>query len=442
MKEKVQYDSYWNPAPAWCLSHDAVGELLAGAVLSLTIGTPAGFWLDLPVEIDQRVEEQAGFERGTLMRHSLCGYIYVPRTEALSNVLRERGIYGSGSGSHNNYHLQMLTDGTLLVKYAHIIGGWKCSQIEPAQLDALIGQLALTMPQLVTKALAKKGARIEVKARAKASLADELALLSVEDGQINLPSAPLQQYATIKRLIEQAGGAYRTGGAFVFEDGFDPNDVLQRLQGGEKINVQQSTQFFATPPALALDVCAAAVDGDIGATMVVPDPQMLAGQRVLEPEAGDGALADVARAMGAEEVVCVENWSVNAARLRAKGHHVLERDFLTTSPDELGMFSVILANPPFTRGTDIQHVTHMLRFLAPGGVLSVVMSPSWVEGTQRSHAEFRKLLSSYDVAMVDVPAGTFRSSGTEVATVRLVIRSEAAKKPLASEHRQYDLLVA
>lgn len=442
MKEKVQYDSYWNPAPEWCLSHEAVSELLAGAVLSLTIGTPAGFWLDLPVEVDRRIEEQAGFEGGTLMRHSLCAHIYLPGTAALANVLRERGIYGAGSGSHNNYHLQMLSDGRLLVKYAQIIGGWKCGQIEPEQLDALTGQLASTMPQLVTAALATKGTRVEVKARAKTSLADELALLSVEDGRILLPDTQLQQYATIKRLIEQAGGAYQTGGSFVFADGFDADDVLRRLQGGEKINVQQSTQFFATPPALAMEVCAAAVDGDIGATMLAPDPQMLAGKRVLEPEAGEGALADVARAMGAKEVVCVESWSVNAAKLRAKGHHVLEQDFLTMSPERLGYFDVITANPPFTRGADIQHVSHMLRFLAPGGVLSVVMSPSWVEGTQRAHVEFRKLLSAYDVALVDVPAGTFRSSGTEVATVRMVIRSQKVQKPLAEEQRQLDLLVA
>ena len=46
-------------------------------------------------------------------------------------------------------------------------------------------------------------------------------------------------------------------------------------------------------------------------------------------------------------------------------------DFLQCSGDveDLGLFDAVLMNPPFAQGADIEHITHALTMLKPGGRL-------------------------------------------------------------------------
>lgn len=125
--------------------------------------------------------------------------------------------------------------------------------------------------------------------------------------------------------------------------------------------------------------------------------------------------------MGADMVV-IEAWNVNAIKLRAQGYDVIERDFLSVTPEEIGTFDFVLANPPFTRNQDIQHVMHMLQFIRPGGALSVIMSTSWLEGKTKAHAQFKDFLATQDVTVTAIEAGAFKESGTVVPTVRLDFR--------------------
>lgn len=193
---------------------------------------------------------------------------------------------------------------------------------------------------------------------------------------------------------------------FAFADGIDCAEVLESLIAGKEINLKKEYQFFATPEAEARELCRAAGP--------------LAGKRVLEPSAGEGAIADIARDLGAE-VVTVEAWNVNAIKLREKGYTPIERDFLTVRPSELGVFDAIIANPPFTKNQDIDHVMHMTQFLKPGGSLSVIMSTSWMNSTQKKHVAFREFLQSQDMLATPIEAGAFAESGTGVPTIRLDI---------------------
>lgn len=192
---------------------------------------------------------------------------------------------------------------------------------------------------------------------------------------------------------------------FAFEEGIDHAEVLCKLQGGQKINAQKETQFFATPQPIAQSLCEAA--GPIR------------GLRVLEPSAGDGAIADIAKEMGAAEIVTIESYNVNAIKLRSKGYSPIEKDFLQVKPDDIGQFDVIVANPPFSKNQDIDHVMHMLHFLKPGGSLSVIMSTAWLDGLQKKHQEFIDCIATHGVTPINIKAGAFSESGTSVATVRL-----------------------
>jgi 16S rRNA G966 N2-methylase RsmD len=155
------------------------------------------------------------------------------------------------------------------------------------------------------------------------------------------------------------------------------------------------------------------------------------GKRLLEPSAGSGRLADEARRRGAD-VQCVEIQTGLAAQLRAKGHKVTQGDFLAMSPAELGQFDVVAMNPPFDRGRDCDHVRHALKFLKPGGRLVSVMSASAAVSENSRAASFRAMIDKLqppgrwgDERWQDLPAGSFKESGTMVNTCILAVTAPA-----------------
>lgn len=163
-------------------------------------------------------------------------------------------------------------------------------------------------------------------------------------------------------------------------------------------------------------------------------PFTLEGKSVLEPSAGRGNLADLARRKGAARVQCVEVQHGLAAELRLKGHAVREGDFLKMSPADLGTFDVIVMNPPFDRGRDCDHVRHALQFLKPGGCLVAIMSAGTEFREDNRTASLRALLAKMDPAdrwdrrgmFRDLPPGSFAHAGTNVNTITLAVRKPAA----------------
>lgn len=249
----------------------------------------------------------------------------------------------------------------------------------------------------------------------------ELNLLTIVDGTIQLPSEQLQCYAEIKRLILKGGGRYDSRGHFKFPAGIDAAEILEGLKHGMAVNGKKTSQSFFSPEAVAYRVCAAAK----------PRP----GGRYLEPSAGGGALADIVRAAGGE-IVVVENHAPNVHILEDKGYAVLDRDFLTLSPGEIGLFDGILANPPFSNNQDIEHIRHMWSFLKPGAVLSTIASTGWQRGSQRKHREFLEFLEQNGAEISEVEAGAFKESGTGIPTVHIIARKSSEPEAACTDTRQ------
>lgn len=152
--------------------------------------------------------------------------------------------------------------------------------------------------------------------------------------------------------------------------------------------------------------------------------------RVLEPSAGCGRIARRA-ARCAAEVVCVEVQPNLAAGLRREGFRTYERDFLTMSPAETGLFDLVVMNPPFDRGRDCDHVRHAMQFVKPGGLLVAICAARVEFGEDprtvalhRELAKWQKPSSSYgrDAVFRDLPEGAFRESGTNVNTCLITVR--------------------
>lgn len=146
---------------------------------------------------------------------------------------------------------------------------------------------------------------------------------------------------------------------------------------------------------------------------------MPTGMKVLEPSAGHGSLALRAAAIvGAQNVTACEYLDRNVKKLKDAGlTDVIPGDFLAIEPAQI--YDAIVMDPPFSGGQDIAHVQHAARFLKPDGVLIAITSPSFQHRNTAAAAAFRDFAEASEAEVEDIPAGTFRESGTEVATVLL-----------------------
>lgn len=162
--------------------------------------------------------------------------------------------------------------------------------------------------------------------------------------------------------------------------------------------------FFATPSELADHVVAAA---DV-------EP----GMKVLEPSAGEGALACAARIL-TDDVWCVEINGERCDALQREGIGFTQGDFLMQEPEAL--FDRVVMNPPFSQQQDVRHVLHALRFLRSGGKLVAIMSPSWQHRQDKLSRHFRSVVERSGGTVERLPSGSFKVSGTSVETVLLTI---------------------
>lgn len=427
-------------------------------------------WINFPGEVVDQAIKDAGLDRHVLLQQGSFPTAHVPLTADLKAAIQSVCIYEPHG---DKVYLQLESTGSLRMKYQQILGGQKLSEDNPDFLKKMTERLAgilkngpdfvnpverfrvspdtgrgeivqngqrisallsdissvldgvgeslkpkATSPvdkaPVIARALSARAAVGGRSSNASEAVLADLAKLFVDPANpqhLSLPKDHLQNYAKVKALVTTAGGKYNSKGFFSFPEGIDPAGVQQTLLGGVVVNDKKDFQFFATPRSEALDLCDRAGP--------------LEGKRVLEPSAGDGALADIARDRGAD-VVVVENWGVNVSKLKSKGYDVIEKDFLQVTPEDIGLFDVILANPPFSKNQDIDHVRHMMNFLKPGGVLSVITSQAWERGSQKKQLAFAEFLKEIGAEIIPVSAGAFKESGTDVPTFKIVIEKPPA----------------
>ncbi len=78
-------------------------------------------------------------------------------------------------------------------------------------------------------------------------------------------------------------------------------------------------------------------------------------------------------------------------------------------------------NPPFADGQDIQHVTHALHMLKPGGRLVAIMSAGVMHRQDRKTTAFRAMVEERGGVIEPLPVNTFKDSGTGTCTVLLTL---------------------
>ena len=83
-------------------------------------------------------------------------------------------------------------------------------------------------------------------------------------------------------------------------------------------------------------------------------------------------------------------------------------------------------NPPFAKGQDVEHVLHAWEFLTPGGVIAAIVAPGFKFRREKHFEAFRDLHEQHGQCEIDVEAGAFKESGTNVATRIVVWRKPQA----------------
>lgn len=202
-------------------------------------------------------------------------------------------------------------------------------------------------------------------------------------------------YERVAKAIAAAGGKWnRSKRGFLFSS--DPRQKLGlALESGTVVDEKKLRQAFYTPEEIAHEVAViACVENRI----------------VLEPSAGDGALARACVRFGASHVLCFEiEESCRQTLRKLPKVSVMIRDFLAVKPLAKMLFDRIVMNPPFTKSQYVRHVAHAKTFLAPGGQLFAIVPDN----------DCKKLAALGAVEVRKFDGGAFRESGTNVRT-RLV----------------------
>jgi predicted RNA methylase len=212
-------------------------------------------------------------------------------------------------------------------------------------------------------------------------------------------------YQAVNKALEAAGGKWnRKEKAHVFETNASDR-VDQMILTGEVEIPKDEFNFFPSPPAVVEKLMELA--------------QLQQGMQVLEPSAGQGAIAEACKTAGCL-VDCVELMTSNVEHLKTKGYNsVIESNFLDIPFDPV--YDRVIMNPPFLKQADIRHVNHALGFLKPDGLLIAVMSAGVKFRENQLTKDFRALVAARGGEIHDLPEQSFKTSGTNVHTVVVTI---------------------
>lgn len=231
---------------------------------------------------------------------------------------------------------------------------------------------------------------------------------TIEGNVVKLPPVQLDRdvYLKVKKSLELIGGKWKSGKiqGFVFPE--DPTELLAQIAGGEKRDLKKEYQFFETPDDIA--------DRLVKLANIQP------GEDILEPSAGRGAIVKaIHRKFPGRRVYGCELMELNLSFLKKiEGFTLMHRDFLADCNDK---YNVIIANPPFSKNQDINHIMKMESILHPGGRLVSVASTHWQFAQGKAEEAFRQWLDRKNAQVYPISAGEFKESGTMVATCIIVI---------------------
>ena len=174
--------------------------------------------------------------------------------------------------------------------------------------------------------------------------------------------------------------------------------------------------YFPTPPKMV--------------EMLIDHAYISNGMRVLEPSAGKGDIAESIRANYQVSLSVCEIIPRLQEILELKGFNLLANDFFKLNfgyahPDIDGLtYDRIVMNPPFEKGSYINHIRHAYdNCLAPGGRLVSLAPPNFTTRREKKYKLFKEWLNEQDYEQLEVEPGSFQKSSrpTGVSIAMIII---------------------
>lgn len=320
--------------------------------------------------------------------------------QSMDRLVGDQGVYAE---------VIIREDGSCLavMKYDQIIGSRWLAEIDQATVPRPPRAPAHRRAALPPK---PAGSAAVAPADRKTRLAELLGLMRVDGDLARFTGGAIDDWALLKGAMQGLGGRWVGGKTqgFRFGKRVDVAAVIAAaIATGKITNEAREADFVASPPPVA--------------ERVVELAAIRPNDRVLEPSAGRGAIADAVLAAEPKvDLVLCELLEDNRDALVAKGHGEAlteERDFMRA---DLGDFDVVVMNPPFK--DEIVHVTRAYGMLRPGGRLVSVMSGGILFRQDARTTAFREWVTAQGGAIEELPSGSFRESGTDVSTVIVCLR--------------------
>jgi phospholipid N-methyltransferase len=240
---------------------------------------------------------------------------------------------------------------------------------------------------------------------------------TVEGTIIKLPADQLDRkvYLDTKKKLEHIGGKWKGGKTFGFVFDHDPTELLEQIANGEDRNLKKETQFFPTPKEVV--------------ELMLSKVSIMAHTCILEPSAGRGAIIEgiIEHCKPFGSIHAVEKDPLHRTFLKRQ---IDETWYTQVNLDECTDFleykipefiSVILANPPFNKNQDIDHIIKMYDGLNHGTIVTLA-SKHWEISDNKKERFFRKWLKVVGAEVTPIDQGAFKESGTMIATNLIVIK--------------------
>lgn len=220
-----------------------------------------------------------------------------------------------------------------------------------------------------------------------------------EDGYLRIDEKlPLSEFAKVKHLLESLGAIWTSGKVqgYIFNE--KTKAYFQEYLKSGKLPDLNPLDYYPTPKEIVSQL----------SKIINPKNK----KRILEPSAGDGAIAVSLRNKN-PNVDVIELDDNRRSMLREQGFNVIGDDFLAYNG--ANKYDAIYMNPPFT-GAE-KHIEKAFSLLEEGGEMVAVL-PSSVEFAK----EFENVRNMPGFRIEKLDGGAFKESGTNVNTCIVYIR--------------------
>lgn len=325
----------------------------------------------------------------------------------LNDVHRRVGFGEWGEVQGKGVFVKFFKKGTIHIKVAEHIA-WRLNSVLAMAMPNAISSdkrsrpMKATEPMFYSKNAISKEAQLVFSA-----LAEKVFALVDSVYQAKIPHikvlADKSVFDEVKRIVSYCGG-HVSGEWVAFP--YQPEGVLNELAHFAHLPGRQSHQYYPTPSDLADKLVAYA--------------QINENDLVLEPSAGQGALAEKVGACASLDLVEVSTLHCQILEDKQLGTSLYKGDFLEFAKKAVSQnkrWDKILMNPPFAQGAYRAHIKAACNLLTNEGAIFAIV-PSGVFSRIIVERDFEQVaLSRHD--------GAFENTSIDVAMIKITRRKSS-----------------